>query len=193
MISGIYSIYNSVNGKTYIGSSTNIKYRWYNHRSHLRKNDHKNKHLQNDWNKYGENVFEFSIIEEVSTDNLHKIEQMYLDIANKLPDRYYNLTYDIMGGMCNKKHSDKTKELIRTKVNESYARGQSKKFSEAWKSTSVRQRHVDNTMYSFKNRVTNECFTGRQVDFYKKYNLNNGIVCCVIKGKRPHTKGWELN
>lgn len=49
----------------YIGSSVKYKTRWRIHKSSLRGNYHENNKLQNAWNKYGENNFHFSIIEEV--------------------------------------------------------------------------------------------------------------------------------
>lgn len=46
--------------------------------------------------------------------------------------------------------------------------------------------------YSFLNTETNENFIGTQFDFYKKYNLSNSKVCCLIKGKRKSHKKWIL-
>ena len=56
--SGIYCIINIQNGKKYIGSSKNIR-----KRAELRHNNHDNQHLQNAWNKYGEEKFDFYVIE----------------------------------------------------------------------------------------------------------------------------------
>jgi len=61
--SGIYQISNSVNGKKYVGYAANIRLRCKCHRVELRTSDHKNEHLQNAWNLYGEQAFEFSILE----------------------------------------------------------------------------------------------------------------------------------
>lgn len=73
-ITGIYSIKNKINGKVYIGKSINIYNRWKQHKSQLQKNKHHSKSLQSDWNKYGEDAFEFSIIEECETEQLNKKE-----------------------------------------------------------------------------------------------------------------------
>lgn len=70
MISGIYKIKNIVNGKTYIGSSTDVKKRWRDHKWYLKNNLHHNSHLQNAVNKYGLDNFEFSILLECSKENL---------------------------------------------------------------------------------------------------------------------------
>ena len=66
-VSGIYTIANKVTGKMYIGESLDIYRRWHDeHILQLRKNRHYNKELQNDFNKYGEENFEFEILERYS-------------------------------------------------------------------------------------------------------------------------------
>jgi group I intron endonuclease len=66
MISGIYQIKNLKNNKIYIGSSKNIKERFLQHKYNLKNNKHCNPILQNSWNKYGEENFEFIIIEIIN-------------------------------------------------------------------------------------------------------------------------------
>lgn len=66
VISGIYEILNKINNKRYIGESCNCHQRKLQHYNLLRKNKHPNPHLQNAWNKYGEESFTFSVIEEVN-------------------------------------------------------------------------------------------------------------------------------
>lgn len=60
----IYKIENIVNGKVYIGQSVNVHKRLEGHKYDLNNNKHKNKHLQNAWNKYGKDNFIFEIIDE---------------------------------------------------------------------------------------------------------------------------------
>ena len=81
MISGIYQIKNTKNNKIYVGSSINIKARWSQHRSDLKKMKHHSKHLQRAWYHYGEDAFVFSILEDVEDPNLLiEREQHYLDL-----------------------------------------------------------------------------------------------------------------
>ena len=68
---GIYKIENKINGKVYIGESLNIERRWQEHIEDLNNNTHHSYKLQDDWNKYNENDFEFSIITTLS-DNIPK-------------------------------------------------------------------------------------------------------------------------
>ena len=89
--SGIYKIENSVNGKLYVGSSSEIPNRKYNHFNTLRKNEHPNSHLQNAYNKYGKDAFEFAILEEVKDlTQLILREQYWMDLAQHEESRLYN-------------------------------------------------------------------------------------------------------
>lgn len=65
----------------YIGSTFDFDARWKYHKRLLCKGTHTNIHLQSAWNKYGENVFEFSIIEYVDKGWLVR-EQYYTDLLN---------------------------------------------------------------------------------------------------------------
>lgn len=91
MISGIYYIKNNINNKYYIGQSLNIKQRKQKHFSSLRHNNHHNSYLQNAFNKYGEDAFEFKLIKACKPRYLNRFEKLYI----KTYDSYnngYNLT-----------------------------------------------------------------------------------------------------
>lgn len=62
---GIYKIYCCIDNKSYIGSSVNLNVRLGKHKNMLRRGIHKNNHLQNAWNLYGEINFSFEIVEIV--------------------------------------------------------------------------------------------------------------------------------
>lgn len=75
----IYKIINLVNDKFYVGSTTNKKVRFREHRKQLRGNRHHCKHLQAAWNKYGEEKFDFRVVEEVSEgQSLQEAEDRWL-------------------------------------------------------------------------------------------------------------------
>ncbi len=65
MASGIYKITNTVNGKTYVGQSSDLAYRNRKHFASLRGGYHGNSHLQRAWDKYGEEAFRFDVLEMV--------------------------------------------------------------------------------------------------------------------------------
>lgn len=63
---GVYCIENIITGADYVGATTtSFSQRWWRHRSQLRNNSHQNEALQRDWNTYGEEAFEFSVIERI--------------------------------------------------------------------------------------------------------------------------------
>lgn len=68
--SGIYCIINIKNSKRYVGSSSNIRRRLWCHRAYLRHNNHENPYLQNAWNKYKEEGFDFYILEACEIEKL---------------------------------------------------------------------------------------------------------------------------
>lgn len=74
--SGIYKILNLKNEKFYIGSTTmKVFKRIQHHYLELKRNNHKNKHLQSAFNKYGEENFIFQVIENVEKENCLSREQ----------------------------------------------------------------------------------------------------------------------
>ena len=82
---GIYAIRNRRNGKLYVGSASNISKRWSRHRKDLREGTHKNKHLQAAFNYYGEDAFDFIVLE--LTDDLIRREQYWIDVTGCLSAR----------------------------------------------------------------------------------------------------------
>ncbi len=78
----VYQIINILNNNRYIGSTINLKSRAWQHIYLLRKNKHHSVHLQNAYNKYGEDKFVFNILEECQPikDTLLLLEQKYLDL-----------------------------------------------------------------------------------------------------------------
>lgn len=91
---GIYGIKNTINGKIYIGKTgMNFGDRWDSHKSLLRNNKHDNPYLQNAWNKYGAESFDFIIVEECDINDLDDKEKYWI--------KYYreqNLSYNILDG-----------------------------------------------------------------------------------------------
>jgi group I intron endonuclease len=113
--SGIYKITNTVNGNFYIGSSSNIRKRKEKHFRYLRKGGHENKHLQNAFNKYGEEAFIFEVIKLVEQSQLLQEEQILLNEHFGKP-YFYNMCPT--AGSPAVKGRIKT-ELHRTKIAES--------------------------------------------------------------------------
>ena len=107
----IYQIRNVVNGKIYIGSAVDSRVRFEKHRRHLRKGDHHCTNLQASWNKHGEDIFKFEILEIVDGDLL-EAEQRWIDqyYGN---GRCYNTARYAGAPMRGRKHTEEAKKRMR--------------------------------------------------------------------------------
>lgn len=86
----IYQIENLINHKSYIGQTLSIETRIKNHFLALKRNKHRNKKLQNAYNKYGEDNFSVKIwsFSIESREDLNKLECRYIDKFNSIEDGY---------------------------------------------------------------------------------------------------------
>lgn len=87
---GIYAIKSKATQKMYIGESLNIILRWKSHKKELNNNSHHNYKLQTEWNKYGEDNFEFHIIESFDYESNCIVDKRKLYLA-LLCREHYNI------------------------------------------------------------------------------------------------------
>lgn len=109
IIAGIYQIRNKVNGNRYIGSSVNLFNRFYQHKNLLRANKSHSPYLQNAWNKYGEENFEFIVMIYCDREMVLFYEQIFLD--KLMPE--YNSVNRAESMMLGAKFSEEHKNKIR--------------------------------------------------------------------------------
>lgn len=76
---GVYTIKNTLNGKTYVGSSVDVERRFDEHRRELMKGHHHCIYLQRAWNKHGPDAFVFAMVEACPSDSLVTMEQAWID------------------------------------------------------------------------------------------------------------------
>lgn len=87
----IYAIEHKATHSAYIGMTVNLKTRWQDHRRLLRNNQHTNTELQADWNRYGEQSFDFRILEDTQSCDNHiagNREGYWTDIYNQVSNCY---------------------------------------------------------------------------------------------------------
>ena len=211
-MTGIYKIINKVNGKYYVGSSIELDKphgRWYKHKRALMKRKHINSHLQSAWNKYGENNFDFLIIENVSEDKLIETEQKYLDKASNEKDQCYNQNFLAERGsfseeivkkrvksirkfyethpnpMTGKIHSEESKEKMRQK-----AIGRKLSNETKQKLKGYTPANIDPNQYQFIS--SSETFIGIRRDFRKLHpEIPPANISWSIKHNKP-TRGWNI-
>ena len=177
---GVYLIRCSESGKVYVGQTVDLDRRKKDHIRALRKGEHHNGYLQRAFDKYGEEKFAFSVLQECAVDELDSVETMWirkLDAMN--PDNGYNLE---SGGNPGKIVSESTRDKKRGRNNPQYG----KKISAA---------HVE--ALRIKNRGHNSGLTERDVEniklsllggkpasaLAKKYGLSVSAVQSISGGK----------
>jgi group I intron endonuclease len=96
-ISAIYSIRNIITNMRYIGASTNTQKRWDKHKRYLKQNKHWNFLFQEEYNIYGEEAYEYTIIQLLPSDKelLKFMETYWIVYYDSFVDcgKGYNLTY----------------------------------------------------------------------------------------------------
>jgi len=106
-ISGIYTITHAESQKKYVGSSVDIRKRWWEHRKQLRGGYHHSPMLQRAWNKYGEDSFIFSTILICEKQELVRYEQGMIDSLGPFYN-CYPLAYSSLGY----KHTEESKKRM---------------------------------------------------------------------------------
>lgn len=152
---GIYQIKNIINKMVYIGSTTHsFQRRFREHERELRNNKHNNIYLQNSYNKYGDDNFEFSILEfEIVNDLIREKEQYYINNTKNI----FNINKDVFGFS-----NEVLKKAVRRGVNHHYYGKKMENtdhlkvkktitlsLQEAWKKTSDRGRKKAKPVYVY--------------------------------------------
>lgn len=116
---GVYMILCIVNDYRYYGETSNISSRLTGHRRDLRQKKHASNNLQADFNVFGEENFEFSVL---FIGHEWKDRQIRLERESRLildhPNQCYNTVATMndrikeLNGFYDKKHSEQTKRLI---------------------------------------------------------------------------------
>src|SRR6266508_447933 len=101
---GVFQVKNTANGKVLLGSSLNLEGALNGHRFTLKIGSHRNKALQEDWNRYGAENFVFEILETIQVrddpnfnlkDELTLLEMIWLEKLKPFGDKGYNLNSNI--------------------------------------------------------------------------------------------------
>ena len=101
---GVFQVKNTANGRVLLGSSLNLDGALNGHKFMLKIGSHRNKALQEDWDRYGAENFVFEILEVVQvredtnfnlSDELTLLEMIWLEKLQPFGEKGYNLNSNI--------------------------------------------------------------------------------------------------
>jgi len=83
---GVYRIRNNISGRSLVAASSDIPSILNRHRAQLNFGSHPDRGLQRDWNEFGQNAFEFEVLDTLTppgdhgydpTEDLHVLEDLW--------------------------------------------------------------------------------------------------------------------
>ena len=217
---GIYKIENLINGKVYIGQSTDIKGRWANHKRVIFENNKESEikkryPLYLAFKKYGIENFSFEILEECENSLLDEREIFYIHKYNSFIDfpnsNGYNLT---LGGEGNQKTTEEQIKQIISLWNSGKSTGEIVKiigiekhsiikylklFSNTYTTEESEKR--GNTNSGLGHRKTIDCYDlwGNFIKTYSsikeasfELKLNDGLISANCKGRIPRVNNYRF-
>ena len=174
----IYQIKNSKTGKCYIGQTTDFKRRKREHLNELRKHKHSNLYLQNAFDKYGEDSFEFTILEECEKEQANDREIFWLNnFGGFESSNNYNLCQ--AGGA--KGISEETREKLRSRIMSEETR---RKISESRKGIKLNLTDERRRQISESNR---QRFTGKKHTEESKRKMSE-----TLKARAKNHSCWGM-
>lgn len=121
-VTGIYKITNTINNKSYVGSSVDVYQRGCMYKHLIKRKKLHNKHLQSSVEKYGYDNFTFELLDKCEKDtsvfDLHQLEQFYINKIN--PEYNKRIVVDTNQLLL---HSQKTKDKISKSLKDSFKNG----------------------------------------------------------------------
>ena len=201
----IYKITNNINGKFYIGftSQKNPKLRFNQHLSSARSKKLNNQPIIRAIKKYGEDNFSFDILLEGDEDFLLKKEEPRL-IEELKPE--YNATFG-GEGILGYKHTEKTKEIIKNlhigkKESEEHKNWRSMRIREGWENVSLDEKVNYAKNYLEKNtqriEIEVEGIKFKSINeaarwAVDKYSIGRNTAIRYIKEGRSFSNKKQLN
>lgn len=167
----VYSIRHVVSKKQYIGSTINSKKRFSYHLSQLRRGCHGNVHLQRAFDKYGEDQFEFSVIEECDNTDLLRREAYWIEHYDATSRANgYNMTSNTTMPRLGIRHTNESKEKMSMTRRASQYRG---------------ERHGNSKLTEDMVRSIVDCFNNgdSQSEIADKAGVSNSTVSLILRGK----------
>jgi group I intron endonuclease len=188
MNSGIYKITCEITNKFYIGSSQELNRRKVYHFNRLRANKHPNPHMQNSYNLYGEQSFEYEVIKYCDVVELLKEEQLILDKYINT-GVLFNVALIAGASFRNRRHKKETIEKMKKSAGRAW---EGKNLSNEHK-TKIAEKRIQFTREKGLRKLTDnqvkeirklkESGVGDRT-IAKMFNVSRTIIICIKKGKK---------
>lgn len=175
----VYKILNLQNGKFYIGSTKNFEKRCKEHKTQLKGNYHCNIKLQRAWNKYGENNFNFIILEECL--NYKEREDYYLSLYN-IQNETYNICEDSKSTWYVDKHPNC--EIIKENISKSLSEYMNSLTKEE---RSIKYGRLKENHHNYKGGIVGNCIDCNKEIYYKSKRCRD----CYIKNDSGNQKNRQ--
>jgi group I intron endonuclease len=164
---GVYKITNSLNGKSYIGQSKNIKRRFKNHKESINRkpDDLRGKGpLYDEMKKYGVEHFVFEVLKECDESQLNELEEYYIKKYDSVSEGYNIAKTSITTNDPDVMNKIQTKEVRERR---------SKQFSDMnhsnWKDSRYRKEMSERSSQLQKERLKNPDYLKKKSDDLKKH------------------------
>ena len=185
-ISGVYLIRNTITNDCYVGSSTNVKKRWANHKCLNEWKKQPNNQLYIDMQAIGKDKFSFKILEECDKSSLRVKEQYYI---KKLKPIYNSFRAFRTPEEYKEQHNEahrRWRELNREKARATSKRWRERnkaktyEISKKWRQAHKEQTHEASRRwrknhperaeeYKVRNRETSRRWKAEHSDYMKQY------------------------
>lgn len=183
-MTGVYCIENSVNGRKYIGQSTDIEKRWRQHRQKLRNGKHNNMHLQRAWEEYGETAFLFYVLELCDEMSLSAREIYYIEKFNSF-ESGYNMTQEGEGTRSCLHTEEYKKRMSEMFAGRHFSDETIRKMSEAKKGKPLPRRDPEKVIAGYKS--VSKKLKGRKFTDEHRKNISE-----AKKGRQTWNKGMKF-
>ena len=200
---GIYRIINTSNNYIYIGSASGkfgIHQRFQDHKKNLRKKSHHNIYLQRSWDKHGEDMFRFEIVEFCHKSECIEREQFFIDTLSpeynicKVAGNTLGLNCeDFMSPQAIKNKRAKqslniSKALIGKKKSEAHAIKCGAKFFNVYEAICIITRKRGQSAMYIKGKYVKRWL--KREECAKELNISSKLIRRCLQGKRQQTHNY---
>jgi group I intron endonuclease len=196
---GIYAIRNVINNKRYIGSSSYLNKRYYDHKRRLKNKIHFNSVLQKAWNKYGEQNFVYEILENCDKSILLDREEHWIEkLKSHVSENGYNMCkiprVSRLGFKASFETILKMKKSLGGKNHPMWGKHLKKETVQKIKdlqtgiSKPTSGKRKTFTVISPDEKIIE--FTGLR-RFCREHNINHSMLWRVLSGKQKEYNGWK--